>query len=683
MTSADPLLQPFQLKHLTFRNRIMSPSHEPAYAEDGKPKLRYQLYHEEKAKGGIALTMFGGSTNVAPDSPPVFGQLYAGNDDIVPWFRQMADRMHAHGTALMVQLTHLGRRTVADDGDWLPTISASSVREPAHRSFPKEMEEADIRRIVRAFGAAARRCKEGGLDGLELEAYGHLIDQFWSPLVNSRTDRYGGSLENRMRFAIEVLESIRREVGDAFIVGIRMSGSEDVPGGLGEADCLEIATVLARTGMIDFVNVVKGSIATDEALSHVIPGLGTPLGPGLELAGRFRERLDLPIFHAARIADVATARYAVAEGLVDMVGMMRAHMADPHIVRKLEAGEADRIRPCVGVSYCLNRIYVGLDGLCIHNVATGREATIPQLTVPSTGPRRTVVVVGAGPAGLEASRVAAERGHRVILFEAASDPGGQIRLAARATPRHADLIGIVDWLVAECRHAGVELRFDTVADAADVMALEPDVVIVATGGFPRLPALTEGEDLVATTWDIIGGAVTPSRGEVLVFDDHGAEAALSCAERMASAGSTVEIVTPDRHVGLEVTGTEYPAYLAAFYAAGVRLTPDHRVVAVRRTADRRLEVDLQSDYTSATTHRVVDQVVVEHGSVPNIELYLGLRPGSSNDGEIDLDAYLAGRPQALVVNAGGAYQLFRIGDAVASRNIHAAMYDARRISSTL
>jgi 2,4-dienoyl-CoA reductase-like NADH-dependent reductase (Old Yellow Enzyme family)/thioredoxin reductase len=682
VTTGDPLLQPFQLKHLTFRNRIFSPSHEPAYAEDGLPKLRYQLYHEEKAKGGIALTMFGGSTNVAPDSPPVFGQLYAGNDDIIPWFQQMADRMHAHGTATMVQLTHLGRRTIADDGDWLPTISASSVREPAHRSFPKAMEEADIRRVVRSFGDAARRCQEGGLDGIELEAYGHLIDQFWSPLVNHRSDRYGGSLENRMRFAIEVLEAIRHEVGDGYIVGIRMSGAEDVPGGLTEADCLAIATALSRTGMIDFVNVVKGSIATDEALSHVIPGLGTPLGPGLELAGRFRERLSVPVFHAARIADVATARYAVAEGLVDMVGMMRAHMADPHIVRKLEAGETDRIRPCVGVSYCLNRIYVGLDGLCVHNVATGREETIPQLTIPSTGPRRTVVVVGGGPAGLEAARVAAERGHRVVLLEAASDPGGQIRLAARATPRHADLIGIVDWLVAECQHAGVEMRFDTVADVADVIALAPNVVVIATGGGPRLPALDEGTELVVTTWDIIGGSVTPSRGDVLVFDDHGAEAALSCAERMASAGSKVEIVTPDRHVGLEVMGTDYPAYAAAFYEAGVRMTPDLRLIAVRRTPDRRLEVELWNDYTKRSSTKVVDQVIVEHGSEPNDELYLELRDGSTNHGELDVDAFIAGEPQAVVADPDGRYQLFRIGDAVSSRNIHAAIYEARRLAMT-
>ncbi len=384
----------------------MSPAHEPAYADDGKPKLRYQLYQEEKAKGGIALSMFGGSTNIAPDSPPVFGQLYAGDDDIIPWFRQLADRMHAHGTATMIQLTHMGRRTVSDDGDWLPTIAPSSVREPAHRSFPKEMELADIRRVVAAFGEAARRCKEGGLDGLEIEAYGHLVDSFWTPLVNKRSDAYGGSLVNRMRFSIEVLESIRRAVGEDFIVGIRMTGGEDVPGGLTEADGIEIARTLAATGTIDFINLIKGSIASDELISHVIPGMGTPLGPALEFAGRFRERVNLPIFHANRIADVATARYAIAEGLVDMVGMMRAHMADPHIVRKLEAGQSDRIRACVGASMCINRLYLGLDSLCIQNPATGREETIPHLTPRSTGPtrRRRGDRRGSGRAGGGASR---------------------------------------------------------------------------------------------------------------------------------------------------------------------------------------------------------------------------------------------------------------------------------------
>ncbi len=683
MASTDPLLQPFQLKHLTLRNRIMSTSHEPAYAVDGKPKLRYQLYHEEKAKGGIALSMFGGSTNVAPDSPPVFGQLYAGDDDIIPWFQQLADRLHAHGAATMVQLTHMGRRTVWDDGDWLPTISASSVREPAHRSFPKAMELVDIRRVVASFAEAARRCRDGGLDGLELEAYGHLIDQFWSPLVNRRSDRYGGSLANRMRFSIEVLEAIRAKVGDDFIVGIRMTGGEDVAGGLTEADGVEIARTLAGTGTIDFINIVKGSIATDEAISHVIPGLGTPMGPALQFAGRFRERVNLPIFHAARIADVATARYAITEGLVDMVGMMRAHMADPHIVLKLQAGEADRIRPCVGASYCINRLYLGLEALCLHNPATGREETIPHVMIRTTGPVKRVVVVGGGPAGLEAARVAAERGHTVTLLEAASELGGQVQLAARATPRRQELIGITGWLASECRILGVDLRLGTVAQAADVIALDPDVVFVATGGSPRMPDLEAGTDLVVSTWDIIAGTVTPSSGEILVYDDHGTDEALSCVERLATAGHRVEVVTPDRYVGHDVTGTAYPAYLAAFYAGGVRLTPDHRVTAVRRDGAGRLEVDLWNDYTKTTTHRTLDQVIVEYATTPNAELFEALAPGARNAGELDLDAFIAGSPQELVVFDAGTYDLFRLGDAVASRNIHAAIYEARRLAMTI
>ena len=221
------------------------------------------------------------------------------------------------------------------------------------------------------------------------------------------------------------------------------------------------------------------------------------------------------------------------------------------------------------------------------------------------------------------------------------------------------------------------------ADGPDIAALEPDVVIVATGGRPRSPRLAEGEDLVVSTWDIIGGSASPPRGEVLVFDDHGTEEALSCAERLVAAGSSVEIVSPDRHVGQEVTGTAYPAYLKTFYEQGVRMTPDHRLVAVRRSADGRLEVDLSNDYTGGSTRRIVDQVVVEHGSLPNAEVYLALVDGSINGGELDLDAFIGGRPQALVANESGRYQLFRIGDAVASRNIHAAIYDGRRIAMAL
>ena len=375
--TTDPLLQPFQLKHLTIRNRVLSTSHEPAYSEDGKPKQRYQLYHEEKARGGIGLTMFGGSTLIAPDSPPAFGNLYAGDDSIIPYFQELADRVHRYDTALMCQITHLGRRTSWSVADWLPTISASRVREAAHRSFPKEMEDFDIRRIVKAYGAAARRCRDGGLDGIEIESYGHLFDSFLSPLTNHRADGYGGSLEKRMRFCLEVLEEVRTQAGDDFIVGLRLVFDDNLKGGIELDEGLRIGRAFIGTGMIDFVSVIKGHIDTDEGLSHVIPNMGTPSAPHLAFAGAVKAELGVPVFHAARINDAATARHAVSEGLVDMVGMTRAHIADPHIVAKMERGEEDRIRPCVGMSYCLDRIYIGEETLCIHNPATGREATIP------------------------------------------------------------------------------------------------------------------------------------------------------------------------------------------------------------------------------------------------------------------------------------------------------------------
>jgi N-methyl-L-proline demethylase len=426
MTRYQALLQPFRLRHLQLRNRIMSTSHEPAYAEDGRPGLRYRLYHEEKAKGGIALTMIGGSAVVAPDSPPAFGNLHLFDERIVGDLEALARAVHAHGAAVMCQITHLGRRTYWNRADWLPVLAPSPVREPAHRSFPKAMEDHDICRVVRAYGAAARRCREGGLDGIEIEAYGHLLDAFWSPATNRRTDAYGGSLENRMRFGLEVLDEIRARVGSDYVVGIRMVVDEDMAGGLGREEGLEIARRLVATGMLDFVNVIRGHIDTDEGLAHVIPGMGTPAAPHLAFAGEVRVALGVPTFHAARISDLATANHAIAEGLLDMVGMTRAHMADPHIVAKLRRGEEARIRPCVGVGYCIDRIYEGGEALCLHNPATGREATVPHVIARADGPARKVVVVGAGPAGLEAARVAAARGHNVALVEDTPKTSSQV-----------------------------------------------------------------------------------------------------------------------------------------------------------------------------------------------------------------------------------------------------------------
>ena len=679
-TSQYPnLLEPFRLRHATFRNRLMSTSHAPGYVEDRHPKLRYQLYHEEKAKGGLALTMFGGSSNIAPDSPSAFGQIWIGDDSIVPVLREFSERIHRHGCAIMCQITHMGHRTLWDVEDWLPPIAPSAVREHAHRSFPKEMDRGDIRRVVRAFGDAAVRCRDGGLDGVELLAYGHLIHQFWTPLVNRRTDEYGGSLENRARFGLEVLEEVRRRVGNDFLVGFRMMGDELREGGLDQEDCLALAKIYADTGMCDFLNVVAGQVGDERGLSLSIPSMAGPRAPFVHVAARMKRETGIAVFHATRIMDLPTAEHCVREGLVDMIAMTRAHMADPHIVAKMMRGEEERIRPCVGAGYCIDRIYVGGDALCLHNPATGRERTMPHVVRPGDGPRRKVVVVGAGPAGLEAARVSALRGHEVVVFEAASEPGGQIVLAARATWRK-ELLGIAEWLAAEVEHLGVALHLNRYAEAADVLAERPDVVIAATGGVPNLERVAGAEHAVSV-WDVLGGQVEPG-AEVLVFDDHGDHQGPSAVDFLASRGSSVELATPDRLTAHEVGATNYPVYLASFYAKGVTLTPDRRLRSVERDGNR-LRTVLRNEYTDEEETRLVDQVVVEHGTLPAAELFHELAPLARNEGELDIEALIAGRPQAVASNPDGEFMLFRVGDAVASRNIHAAIYDSLRLCKEL
>jgi 2,4-dienoyl-CoA reductase-like NADH-dependent reductase (Old Yellow Enzyme family) len=673
---ADPLLQPFQLKHLRLKNRIMSTSHEPAYSEEGKPKLKYQLYHEEKAKGGLAMTMIGGSSVVAPDSPQAFGNLDVSNDEVIPFFRQLAARVHPYDCAVMCQITHLGRRTNWNKEHWLPIISASAVREPTHRAFPKEMELFDIKRVIKSYGSAARRCREGDLDGVEIEAYGHLLDSFWSPRTNLRKDDYGGNLENRMRFGMEVLAEMREQVGADYIIGIRMVVDEDAKNGITKNDGLEIARKLAESGLVDFINVIKGHIDTDEALSHVIPSMGTPAGPHLNLAKSVKDIVKLPVFQAARVAELATARHAISAGLVDMIGMTRAHMADPYLVKKLEAGEEDRIRPCVGASHCIDGIYLSGAAYCIHNPATGREQTVPHKLTPGDGPRKKVVVVGAGPAGLEAARVSAERGHDVVLLEAGDRPGGQVNLAAKIQ-RRKEIIGITDWLTSEVQRLKVEMRFNTYADKNDVLAEKPDIVIVATGGLPHVGYLDAGEDIVTNCWDILSGQIGLAP-DVLLHDDHGGYEAATCAEFVAKAGSKLEVLTPDRLISPDVGGLNYPAFYKTLYAAGATLTPNERVTSVQRDGNK-LVAKLYNEYTHTTRERRVDQVIATNGTLPAADLYFELQPESSNGGEVDIDALIAGKPQSIVNNPAGRFQLFRIGDAVACRSIHAAIYDAIRL----
>lgn len=677
--SNDPLLQPYQLKHLTLRNRIIVTSHEPAYPEDGMPKERYRAYIVERARGGVALTMTAGSAAVSKDSPPVFNNLLAYKDEIVPWIREMSDAVHEEGAAIMIQLTHLGRRTRWDKGDWLPVVAPSHHREPAHRAFPKKLEDWDIERIVKDFADAAERMKAGGMDGVELEAYGHLIDQFVSPLTNELDGPYNGSLDNRMRFCFDVLKAIRARVGEDFILGVRYTADECLPGGTGKAEGIEISRRLKECGLIDYLNVIRGHIDTDPGLTDVIPIQGMANSPHLDFAGEIRAATDFPTFHAAKIPDVATARHAIASGKVDMVGMTRAHMTDPHIVRKIVEKREDDIRPCVGANYCLDRIYQGGAAFCIHNPATGRELTMPHI-VGKADVRKKVAIVGAGPAGLETARVAAERGHQVVVFEAANSPGGQIRLTAQSE-RRREMISIIDWRMRQCEKHDVEFRFDTWAEVDTVTADGPDVVVVATGGVPHTEVLSRGNELVVSAWDIISGDVKPGTN-VLIFDDAGDHAGLQAAEFIAGNGAKVEIMTPDRSFAPEVMAMNLVPYMRSLQKLDVTFTVTWRLEAVEKNGNQ-LVAHVGSDYGGVARQRTVDQVVVNHGTIPLDELYFELKPLSSNLGEVSYDQLLAGHPQSVARNPEGTFQLFRVGDAVAARNTHAAIYDGLRLAKDI
>lgn len=673
--SNDPLLQPFKIKHLTLRNRLMTTSHEPAYPEDGMPKGRYRAYHVERAKAGLALTMTAGSAAVAQDSPPVFNNILAYKDEVVKWMKELTDECHEYGAAVMIQLTHLGRRTRWDKADWLPAVAPTNVREPAHRAVPKIVEDWDIERIIGNFADAAERMKEAGVDGIEFESFGHLLSQFWSPMSNQLDNQYGGSLENRVRFSLEVLEAVRKRVGPELILGIRYCAEELSPDGYDLKDGIAISNMLKSSGLIDFLNVTRGHIDTDPGLTDNIPIMGMASAPHLQAAGEIRAATKFPVFHATRIQDVATARFAVASGKVDMVGMTRAHLADPHIVRKIMENREHDIRPCTGANYCLDRIYQGAMAVCIHNPSTGREETMPH-DIPKAKEKKKIVVVGAGPAGLEAARVGAERGHDVIVLEAAAKAGGQILLTAQS-PMRKEMMAIADWRLAQCEARGVTFQYNIWAESDTVTALNPDVVVIATGGLPHTGSLREGADLVVTSWDILSGDVKPG-SNVLMYDEAGDHSALQSAEIIAETGAKLEIMTRDRSFAPEVMAMSLTPHMRALQKHDVKFTVTYLLEKVRREGNQ-LVATIGSDYGGISKEQTHDQIVVNYGTLANDELYFALKPLSSNLGAVDHQKLIAGQPQDLVKNKDGKFQLFRIGDAVASRNTHAAIYDALRL----
>lgn len=548
------VFQPLDIGGCTLPNRIVRAAHSTgAVGED------LIAYHEARAKGGAALTVLQ-IAGVHPSSPtdiPVF------TDRVLPFYEEMATRLHAAGGKVFQQLWHGGaateRRSLAN---FEQPLAPSAVPSPMVGVVPQELTTAMIDELVEAFAAAARRCEQGGLDGVELHgAHGYLIGQFLSPATNLRDDYYGGSLENRTRFLRETLAAIRGETSTGFPVGIRISADDQIEGGVNSEEAAAIAKLLEPD--IDFLDVSLSSYwRFHRLLSTLDEGLGYEV-PTSEVVTR---AVDVPTIVTGRITTLDHAEHLIKSGIADLVSIVRGMIADPELVAKARDGREGEVRPCIGTSVgCVARFMVAGKMRCVVNTAAGQETTVPFEPADRVAEPKRVLVAGGGPAGLETARAAALRGHEVVLYEMAGELGGQVRMAASAPPR-SDLGAITAFLADELDRLGVTVRLRSPVDPDVVAEESPDELIIATGTTPRrgfqISAPSKpvpGADLphVFTSWEVLGFGGRAAIGRTaVVFDDTGTFEAISVCDALMAAGAEVTLLSRHEQLGATIL---YPA----------------------------------------------------------------------------------------------------------------------------
>lgn len=642
------LFSPLKVGKIELKNRIVSTSHDAFFADRGALGDRYIDYHVAKARGGAGLIQCFGTTSVHPTFAPGPGVIRNWDDSIIPAFQRLAGLVHAEGAAITCQLMHGGRRSTSAITR-TPNLGASDEPNDRTGEVPREMTTEDIRTIVDAYAAAARRVVRGGFDGAEVVMFGDALpDQFLSPAVNHRSDLYGGSLENRLRFTREILAACREAMGTGALLMVRMSADDFQPGELTADERVEVARQLDALGLIDLFSVTAGTVKTLLGRPYHVPSAYFPHGVYLEKAAAIKRAIKAPMLYAARIVHPHEAESALAQDATDLVGMTRAIIADPEMPRKAAEGRLDEIRPCVGANEgCIGRLYQGLPVECVHNPMIGREAELASV-VPAAA-RKRVVVIGAGPAGLEAARMAAIRGHDVVVLEQRPQAGGQVRISTVA-PGRAELAGIVDWLENAARRAGARFELGAAATPDGVLALQPDAVVVATGSEPRpLPQALRRANAV----DVRSAMLDARLGRrVVVYAEDPLTAGPTCADLLASRGHEVTVVAPQYVVGDMIDDTLKPLILRRLLQAGVALIPLHRAVTFDGS-----------------------RVVLEH-------VLTGARQVIETDACV---VAAAPRAQAAVAGElrGRVKEIHVVGDAVAPRRVHDAILEGTRAARAI
>jgi 2,4-dienoyl-CoA reductase (NADPH2) len=644
------LFSPIRIGSLTLRNRIVFSAHLTNFAERGLPSERQAYYYAERARGGVGLIITE-EHSVHPTDWPYEKLIHAYKPEVIPGYRRLTAMTHRYDAQIFAQINHNGGQA------WgvysrLPVWAPSPVPDPLFREVPKELEPEEIAEVAAGYAKVVIHVREGNFDGAELQgSHSSLIRQFLSPHSNRRTDEYGGSLENRMRFLREVIAAVRGAVGRDFVLGVRVCGDELIEDGLTLDEAVEIARRLAADGQIDYLNTSIGTAT--HTLFMVEGSMHVPPGYALYISSAFRRAVDLPVIGVSRIKDPIQAERALAEGHADLIGMVRAQIADAEFASKSHEGRVEDIRLCISCNQeCIGRVGLNLSLGCIENPAVGSEKELGIGTLKPAARSKRVMVVGGGPAGLKAATVAARRGHHVTLYEKSEALGGQVNLVTRV-PNRAEFGDLVRNLLHELAGLPAKVELGVEVTPELVMAVAPEAVVIATGAVPARPAIGGAESAnVLHVTELLAGAAAGER--VLIIDQAGFHEATSVAEWLADGGHRVEIVSATLYVGQDLGLTlDLDNWRRRAAGSGIRCTPDISVLSI----EDRLVRAIHNYSGREVLFNDIDTVVLA-------------TPGRANDG---LYFALKGRVP----------ELHRIGDCLAPRRAHAAILEGERIGRAL
>ena len=644
---------PLQLGPVTVSNRIVFSAHLTNYAEGGLPTEQHAAYYAERAKGGAGLIITE-EHSTHPTDWPYEKLIHGFNREVIPGYRRITDAVHRHRVPIFAQINHNGGQA-SSMYSRLPVWAPSAVADPLFREVPKAVNAAEIAEIVASYALVAGHCVEGGFDGVELQcSHSSIVRGFLSPATNLRTDEYGGSLANRARILIEIVAAVRAEIGPELALGVRLCGDELIEGGTRIDEAVEVAKMVEATGHVDYINtsigVATASLFMIEASMHIPPGYA------MFIPAAVRAAVDLPVVGVGRFKDPLQAERALSEGLCDLVGVVRGQIADPDFVRKAKAGFTDDTRLCLSCNQeCVGRMGLNRWLGCIENPRTGRESLGVGTPQPVTVGRK-VLVVGAGPAGMQAAIAAARNGHHVTVCEQESAAGGQVRLAA-SVPNRVEFGDLVRNQLNECGRLGVEFEFGVTVTAQEVARRGADSVVIATGARPSTPYwmpedLAGGSGWIVDVRDVLTGKAQPT-GKVLVIDEIGFHHATSVGELLADRGCEVEIMTPGMVVGQDLGITlDMENWWIRAGSKGILQTTNSGVMGIEGHT-----VQLQHHPTGTQLTREPDWLVLALPADPVDELYFELKAAG-------VDVY-------------------RAGDAVAPRRAHSAVIEGERVGAAI